>query len=339
MPASTVSRRIGGSTFPAIGFGAMSIGGRTYGKFVSSDNESRFEVDRLLELGCTHWDTANVYGDSEELIGSWFKRTGKRDKIFLATKFGVEFSQSGLRANGTPQYAKLCFEESLKRLGVDTVDLYYVHRIDPSTPIEVTMNVLVEFVKAGKIRYIGLSQPSPATLRRAHKIHPIAAIQVEYSPFERSIEQKGHLLETARELGVAVVAYSPLGKGLLTGQITSHSDFSEEDLRKQIPKYAQENFPKILELVDKFKQIGKAHNATSGQIALAYLLEQGNDIIPIPGSQRIEYIEENFSAGQIKLAPEELQMLKKLVDETEISGAQYPPALQAMLYADTPELS
>ncbi|CAE6434557.1 unnamed protein product [Rhizoctonia solani] len=187
-------------------------------------------------MGCTHWDTANVYGDSEELIV------------------------------GTPEYAKKYFEESIQKLGVDTVDLYYVARIAPTTPIEVTMNFLVEHVKARKIRYIGLSQPSPATLRRGHKIHPIAAIQVE-SPFGRSIEEKGHLLETARELGVPVVAYSPLGKGLLTGQITSHSDFSDTDLRKQIPKYAQENFPKVLELVDKFKQIGKAHNATSGQVA------------------------------------------------------------------------
>ncbi|CCO34799.1 hypothetical protein BN14_08907 [Rhizoctonia solani AG-1 IB] len=335
----TAIRRIGDVTFPAIGYGAMGIGGRTYGKFVSPENESRFKVlDRLLELGCTHWDTANVYGDSEELIGNWFKRTGKRDQIFLATKFGIIFDQSGASANGTPEYAKQCFEESLKKLGVETIDLYYVHRIDPKTPIEITMNCLAELVKAGKIRYIGLSQPSPSTLRRAHKIHPIAAIQVEYSPFERSIEQKGHLLETARELGVAVVAYSPLGKGILTGQVTSHSDFSDSDLRKQIPKYAQENFPKILDLVDKFKQVGKAHNATSGQAALAYLLEQGDDIIPIPGSQRIEYIEENVGASQIKLTPEELQTLRKLVNETEMRGDQYPAQLQAMLYVDTPEL-
>ncbi|CEL62273.1 hypothetical protein RSOLAG1IB_10337 [Rhizoctonia solani AG-1 IB] len=277
-------------------------------------------------------------GDSEELIGNWFKRTGKRDQIFLATKFGIIFDQSGASANGTPEYAKQCFEESLKKLGVETIDLYYVHRIDPKTPIEITMNCLAELVKAGKIRYIGLSQPSPSTLRRAHKIHPIAAIQVEYSPFERSIEQKGHLLETARELGVAVVAYSPLGKGILTGQVTSHSDFSDSDLRKQIPKYAQENFPKILDLVDKFKQVGKAHNATSGQAALVYLLEQGDDIIPIPGSQRIEYIEENVGASQIKLTPEELQTLRKLVNETEMRGDQYPAQLQAMLYVDTPEL-
>ncbi|KAH7337221.1 Aldo/keto reductase [Rhizoctonia solani] len=336
MSASAVTRRIGDSVFPAIGYGAMGIGGFTYGKFVSSENEPRFKVlDRLLELGCTHWDTANVYGDSEKLIGDWFKRTGQRDKIFLATKFG--FRPDG--PCGTPDYAKECLEESIRRLGVDTIDLYYVHRIDKNTPIEVTMNALVEFVKAGKVRHIGLSQPSPATLRRAHKIHPIAAIQVEYSPFERAIEQKGHLLDTARELGVAVVAYSPLSKGLLTGQITSHSDFSETDLRKRIPRYAQENFPKILELVDQFKQIGQKHNATSGQVALAYLLALGDDIIPIPGSQRVEYIEENFSAAQLKLTPEELQTLKKLVNETKIDGDQYPPALQAMLYVDTPELS
>ncbi|CCO36601.1 hypothetical protein BN14_10742 [Rhizoctonia solani AG-1 IB] len=331
---STPTRRIGDSVFPAIGYGAMGLGGRTYGKALSSEYEARFKVlDRLLELGCTHWDSANVYGDSEELIGAWFKRTGQRDKIFLATKFGFRFDGPC----GTPEYAKQCLEESLQKLGVDTIDLYYVHRIDTNTPIELTMNTLAEFVKAGKIRHIGLSQPSPATLRRAHKIHPIAAIQVEYSPFERAIEQKGHLLETARELGVAVVAYSPLSKGLLTGQITSHSDFSDTDLRKQIPRYAQENFPKILELVDKFKQVGQAHNATSGQAALAYLLELGDDIIPIPG-QRIEYIEENFGAGQIKLTPEEFQTLKGLVDQTKIDGDQYPPALQAMLYVDTPEL-
>ncbi|CAE6534334.1 unnamed protein product, partial [Rhizoctonia solani] len=285
-------------------------------------------LDRLLELGCTHWDTANVYGDSEQLIGDWLKRTGQRDK------FG--FRPDG--PCGTPDYVKQCLEESLRKLDVDTIDLYYVHRIDKNTPIEVTMNALVEFVKAGKIRYIGLSQPSSATLRRAHKIHPIAAIQVEYSPFERAIEQEGHLLETARELGVAIVAYSPLSKGLLTGQITSPSDFSDTDLRKQIPRYAQENFPKILELVEKFRQIGQAHNATSGQVALAYLLALGDDIIPIPGSQRIEYIEENFAAAQLKLTPEEFQTLKKLVNETKIDGDQYPPALQAMLYVDTPEL-
>ncbi|CAE6361877.1 unnamed protein product [Rhizoctonia solani] len=241
-------------------------------------------------------------------------------------------SGGDLTACGTPDYVKECLEESLRRLGVDTIDLYYIHRIDKNTPIELNLST-------GKIRHIGFSQPSPATLCRAHKVHPIAAIQVEYSPFERAIEQKGHLLEIARESGVAVVAYSPLSRGLLTGQITSHSDLSDTDLRKITPRYAQENFPKILELVDKFKQIGQRRNATSGQVALAYLLALGDDIIPIPGSQRIEYIEENFGATQLKLTTDEFENLKTLVNETRVDGDQYPPFMQEMLYLDTPELS
>ncbi|KAF8600816.1 Aldo/keto reductase, partial [Ceratobasidium sp. AG-I] len=321
------TRRVGDNVFPAIGFGAMGIGGLAYGGHVTSDNEARFQVlDHLLELGCTHWDTANVYGDSEQLIGDWFKRTGKRDQIFLASKFG--FRMEG--PCGTPEYAKECIETSLQRLGVDTIDLYYVHRIDTNTPIEITITALAEYVKAGKIRHIGLSQPSPATLRRAHKVHPVAAIQVEYSPFETVIEGKGHLLETARELGVQVVAYSPLGKGLFTGQITSHSDFRDSDLRKQIPKFSESNFPKILALIEKFKEIGKEHNASSGQVSLAFLLAQGDDIIPIPGSQRVKYIEENWSAARIELTPEDLKSLRQAVTEAQITGDQYPPALQAM---------
>ncbi|CAE6440500.1 unnamed protein product [Rhizoctonia solani] len=221
---------------------AVGIGGMTYGNFVSSEDGPRLSLlDQLLELGRTHWDTARGYGDSEELISNWFKRTGKYDQIFLVTKFGVDSSQpGGLRANGTPKWP-------------------------------------------GKIRHIGLSQPSFATIRRAHKVHPIVAIQVEYSPFERLIEQQEHLLEIARELVTAVMAYSPLGKGLLTEQTTSQDHFSDGDFRKQIRKYSQENFQKILKLIDGFKQIGKAHDATSGQVALAYLLEQGDDIIPISG--------------------------------------------------------
>ncbi|QRW21034.1 aldo/keto reductase family protein [Rhizoctonia solani] len=237
---------------------AVGIGGMTYGNFVSSEDGPRLSLlDQLLELGRTHWDTARGYGDSEELISNWFKRTGKYDQIFLVTKFGVDSSQpGGLRANGTPKCAEKCFNDYLEKLGVDIISL------------------------PGKIRHIGLSQPSFATIRRAHKVHPIVAIQVEYSPFERLIEQQEHLLEIARELVTAVMAYSPLGKGLLTEQ-TDH--FSDGDFRKQIRKYSQENFQKILKLIDGFKQIGKAHDATSGQVALAYLLEQGDDIIPISG--------------------------------------------------------
>ncbi|ELU37558.1 aldo/keto reductase family domain-containing protein [Rhizoctonia solani AG-1 IA] len=267
----------------AINLSPQGIGGMTYGSFVSSEDGPRLSVlDQLLELGRTHWDT----GDSEELISNWFKRTGKYDQIFLVTK-------STWRA--------ACKWDT------------------KMTPTEVTINVLVEQVKPGKIRHIGLSQPSPATIRRAHKVHPIAAIQVEVG--RRVPQSKEHLLEIARELVTAVMAYSPLGKGLLTEQTTSQDHFSDGDFRKQIRKYSQENFQKILKLIDGFKQIGKAHDATSGQVALAYLLE----------SQCIECIEEIFGGSRTKLTTEELQTPRKLVDETEIVGAQYPPVLQAML--------
>ncbi|KAG8742624.1 hypothetical protein FRC10_001173 [Ceratobasidium sp. 414] len=338
------TRRIGNDDVSAIGFGAMGIGNFGYGTELNQDDETRFKVfDRLLELGCTNWDTADVYNDSEDLIGKWFKRTGKRDQIFLASKFA--FTPEGPR--GDPEYVKASIEKSLKRLGVDTIDLYYVHRIDPRVPIETTMAALVELVKAGKIRYIGLSVPSPATLRRAHKVHPVAAIQVEASASFAYISifslqaphtLKGHLLETARELGVAVVAYSPLGKGLVTGQIRSHADLPEGDLRKSIPKYQDQNFPKVLSLVEKLKQIGAKHNATAGQVCLAYLLAQGDDIIPIPGTKSVKYLEENLGAVHVSLAPEEIKAIRQAIAETELTGNQYPPKLMEMLYRDTPEL-
>ncbi|KAG8767677.1 hypothetical protein FRC12_006112 [Ceratobasidium sp. 428] len=329
------TRRIGNDSVSAIGFGAMGIGNFGYGSELNQDDETRFKVfDRLLELGCTNWDTADVYNDSEDLIGKWFKRTGKRDQIFLASKFA--FTPDGPR--GDPEYVKASIEKSLRRLGVDTIDLYYVHRIDSRVPIETTMAALVDLVHAGKIRYIGLSVPSPATLRRAHKVHPIAAIQVEYSPFVLDIEQHGHLLDTARELGVAVVAYSPLGKGLIIGQIRSHADIPDGDLRKIIPKYQDENFPKVLSLVEKLKQIGAKHNATAGQVTLAYLLAQGDDIIPIPGTKNIKYLEENLGAIDVKLSPEDIKSIRQAIARTELTGDQYPPKLMEMLYKDTPEL-
>ncbi|KAJ1309071.1 hypothetical protein OPQ81_004750 [Rhizoctonia solani] len=328
------TRRIGNDNVTALGFGAMGIGGLAYG--AAGDDESRFKVlDKLVELGCTNWDTADIYGDSEVLIGKWFKRTGKRDQIFLATKFAI--TPNG--PNGKPEYMKQRLNQSLERLGVDTIDLYYVHRIDQTVPIETTVGALAEQVKAGKIRYIGLSEPSPATLRRAHKVHPIAAIQVEYSPFVLDIEQKGHLLETARELGVAVVAYSPLGRGLLTGQITSNADIPGDDFRKHIPKYSEANFPKIISLVNKIKDIGKKHNATPGQVTLAFLLAQGDDIIPIPGTKNVKYAEENIGALKVNLTPEEVKAIRQAIVETELTGDQYPAGFMQALYGDTPEPS
>ncbi|KAG8751545.1 hypothetical protein FRC12_012393, partial [Ceratobasidium sp. 428] len=183
-----------------------------------------------------------------------------------------------------------------------------------------------------------LSEPSPATLRRAHKVHPIAAIQVEYSPFILDIEKKGHLLDTARELGVTVIAYSPLGRGLLTGQVTSHDDIPEDDFRKNIPKYSQANFPKILSLVSKIREIGARHNATPGQVSLAFMLAQGDDVIPIPGTRTIRYAEENIGALKVSLSPEEIKTIRDAIAESELSGDHYPPGMMQYLYGDTPEL-
>ncbi|CAE6412087.1 unnamed protein product [Rhizoctonia solani] len=316
MSTSTLpTRRIGNDNVTALGFGAMGIGGLAYG--AAGDDESRFK------------------GDSEALIGKWFKRTGKRDQIFLATKFAI----TAKGPNGTPEYLKQQLNKSLELLGVDTIDLYYVHRIDSTVPIETTVGALAELVKAGKIRYIGLSEPSPATLRRAHKVHPIAAIQVEYSPFVLNIEQKGHLLETARELGVAVVAYSPLGRGILTGQITSHADIPDDDFKKHIPKYSEANFPKITTLVNKIRDLGKRHNATPGQVTLAFMLAQGDDIIPIPGTKNVKYAEENIGALKVKLTPEDIKAIRQAIVETELTGDQYPTAYMGAIYGDTPELA
>ncbi|KAJ6462732.1 NADP-dependent oxidoreductase domain-containing protein [Mycena vitilis] len=320
------TRKIGESTFPAVGFGGMGLSSG-YGA-VESDEE-RFKVlDAAHAAGCTFWDTADMYGDNEELIGKWFKRTGKRDDIFLCTKFG--FTLPAYEVNGTPEYVKTAAESSLKKLGVDHIDLYYLHRADVKTPIEHTVAAMAEFVKAGKVKHLGLSEVSADTLRRAHAVHPIAAVQVEYSPFTLDIEDpKIGLLAAARELGVKIVAYSPLGRGLLTGQYKSPDDFEDGDFRKFVPRYSAANFPNILKLAEGLKAIGAKHNnATAGQVALAWVLAQGDDVIPIPGTKKIKYLEENIAAGKLTLSPEDVQ-----------AGDRYPPGLKETLFADTPKLA
>ncbi|KAL0954803.1 hypothetical protein HGRIS_003749 [Hohenbuehelia grisea] len=302
-------RKIGDTPVSAIGFGAMTIA-ITYipGAAVASDEE-RFKVlDEAYASGCTFWDSADIYGDSEELIGKWynlrtirsarkwlttlpfprFKRTGKRSEIFLATKFGIG-SPSGKPIDGDPEYVKAAFEKSLKRLGVDSVDLYYLHRPDPTVPIERTVEAMASLVKAGKVKYLGISECSAATLHRANAVHPISALQIEYSPFTLDIEHEQFgLLKAARELGITVVAYSPLGRGLLTGQIRTHSDLDPKDWRYNVPRFSAENFPNIIKLKEGLEKIGERHGATSGQVALAWLLAQGNDIIPIPGTKTVK---------------------------------------------------
>ncbi|KAJ6564527.1 NADP-dependent oxidoreductase domain-containing protein [Mycena capillaripes] len=332
------TRKIADVGVSAIGFGAMGVAG-TYGAV--GDDEERFKLlDAAYAAGCTMWDTADIYGDSEELLGKWFKRTGKRNDIFLASKFGF-IGMTGPRViDGSPEYARKALEKSLTRLGVDCIDLYYLHRADPHVAIEHTVRAMAEFVKEGKVKYLGLSEVSAATLRRAHAVHPIAAVQVEYSPFTLDIEDpKIALLKTCRELGIATIAYSPLGRGLLSGIIRSPDDLPEKDFRRMIERYSAANFPNILKITDGLAAIGKKYNATSSQVALAWLLAQGEDVIPIPGTTKIKYLEENLAAAKVTLSAEDVAAVRKLaVDADAQQGERYPPGLAEVLFVDTPAL-
>ncbi|KAJ7174621.1 NADP-dependent oxidoreductase domain-containing protein [Mycena filopes] len=332
----SATRHIGNSTFSAIGFGAAGLSG-FYGQ-VESDEE-RFKVlDAAHAAGCTFWDTANIYYDSEELLGKWFKRTGKRADIFLATKFGV---MPDYTTDASPENLRVASEASFARLGVDTIDLYYLHGVNAEVPIETTVRAMAELVKAGKVKHLGLCEVSASTLRRAHAVHPIAAVQVEYSPFTLDIEDPSiNLLNTARELGVKIVAYSPLGRGLLTGQYKSTNDFEADDLRKLIPRYNAENFPNILKIAAGLKSIGAKYNgATAGQVALAWLLAQGEDVIPIPGTKKIKYLNENIAAGALKLSAEDVQAVRDVATKADAAhGARYPPGMAEQIFVETAAL-
>ncbi|KAI0050220.1 Aldo/keto reductase [Auriscalpium vulgare] len=336
---SLPTRKIGSTPVSAIGFGGMGLS-IAYGPV--PDDEERFAVlDAVHAGGCTNWDTADAYGDNEVLIGKWFARTGKRKDIFLATKVGVAGPREGHWPNGDPDYVRSQFKNSLERLQTDYVDLYYLHRADPTVPIEKTVGAMAEFVKEGKIKYLGLSEVSAATLRRAHAVHPISALQVEYSPFDLGIESEElGLLAAARELGVAIVAYSPLGRGLVTGQIKSPDDFGVTDFRRHVERFKKENFPRILELADGLKNIGAAHNATAGQVAIAWLLAISEDIIPIPGTKKIKYLEENLGAAKVTLSAAEVQAVRDLAESAQktLTGKRYPDLLIPFAYADTPAL-
>ncbi|EIM91148.1 Aldo/keto reductase [Stereum hirsutum FP-91666 SS1] len=332
------TRKIGSDQVSAIGYGAMGISA-FYGETESDEERIKF-LTEVYNRGCTFWDTADIYKDSEDLIGKWFKETGKRKEIFLATKFGF-FSPHKKGVDGRPEYVPEACETSLKRLGVDQIDLYYLHRADPTVPIEKTVGAMAELVKAGKVRYLGLSEVNSETLRRAHAVHPIAAVQVEFSPFTLDImDEKIGLLKTARELGVAVIAYSPLGRGLLTGQYKSPDDFAEDDFRRFVPRYSKENFPNILALADNLKRVGAKYNATAGQVALAWLLAQGEDVLPIPGTKKVKYLEENLDAVKIKLSKEDVEEVTRVAKASDASqgGLRYPPGMAETLFADTPPL-
>ncbi|KAG2053060.1 Aldo keto reductase [Suillus hirtellus] len=332
------TRKIGTDDVSAIGFGAMGLGAY-YGQ-TGSDEERLKVLDKAYELGCTFWDTADIYGDSEELIGKWFKlNPEKRNKIFLATKFGITISGSdGRDVDGSPKYVHESFAKSQRLLGVDKIGLYYLHRPDTRTPIEETVGAMAELVKQGKVKYLGLSECTADTLRRAQKVHPIAAVQVEYSPFTLDIEDsKLNILNTARELGIKIIAYSPLGRGLITGQYKSPDDFEANDFRRMIPRYSKENFPNILKLADDLKKVGEQYNATAGQVALAWLLAQGEDVIPIPGTKKVKYLEENLGAINVSLSPGSVKEVRVIAEKADwVVGDRYPAAAMKALYAETP---
>jgi len=334
------TRKLGaqGPQVTAEGFGVMGLSS-FYGK--PGSDEERFEVlDRAHELGQHFWDSADMYGDSEDLLGKWFKKSGKRNDIFLATKFGNVMKENGERyIDSSPEYVKKACEKSLQRLGVGCIDLYYCHRVDSKTPIEKTVEAMVELKKAGKIKYLGLSEVSAASLKRACKVHHIDAVQIEYSPFCVEIEDPSiGLLAACRELGVATVAYSPLGRGFVTGAYKSPADFEEGDFRKFAPRFSEENFPKNLKLVDGLVSLAGKKGCTAGQLTLAWLMKQGEDIIPIPGTKKIKYLEENIGALKVKISDAEDKEIRKMIENAEVHGARYPESFMAACFADTPEL-
>ncbi|KAF0550184.1 aldo/keto reductase [Gigaspora margarita] len=328
----SVLRELGktGVKIPTIGLGCMGMS-EFYG---SSDEEENLKVlNRSIDIKCTFWDTADMYGSgkNEILLSKVLK--DRRNEVFLCTKFGNVRGENGefLGVNGTPEYVHEACEKSLQRLGVDCIDLYYQHRVDKNVPIEDTVRAMAELVKQGKVKYLGLSECSANTLRRAYKIHPIAAVQMEYSPWSLDIETNG-LKEACEELGVTIVAYSPLGRGILSGKYKSTEDFEPGDFRKVLPRYAGENFAKNLELVKEFEKLAKKKGVTSSQLCLAWVLAQGKNIVVIPGTKKIKYLEENSQAVNINLTSEELAEIRKIINSIEIVGGRYDEHTLKVIY-------
>jgi aryl-alcohol dehydrogenase-like predicted oxidoreductase len=319
-------RRLGtaGPTVSAVGLGAMSFAG-VYGG--AEDQESVATVDRALELGVNFIDTANIYGagHSESVVGRAI--AGRRASVVLATKFGG----GGGEGLGRRDRVRPALEESLARLGTDYVDLYYLHRVDPSTPIEETVGAMAELVSAGLVRYLGLSEAAPGTIRRAHATHPITALQTEYSMFSREPEEA--ILPTTRELGIGFVAYSPLGRGLLTGQFRRLEDIPADDWRRSVPRWQEANFDHNVRLVARLEEIARRHNITPAQLALAWVLHQGDDIVPIPGTRKRENLEANAAAADVVLSADDVREIDAVASPDRVAGARGADAYMARVDA------
>jgi len=315
-----------GPQVSAIGLGCMSIGiADVYSSSVRDDSKAIELIHHALDLGVNFLDTANIYGDSEIKVGKAL--AGRRDSVVLATKFGIvatsDIQNRGV--DGTPENARRACDSSLQRLGVEQIDLYYLHRVDPKVPIEETVGAMAQLVHAGKVRYLGLSEASPETVRRAHKIHPIAAIQTEYSLFSR--EPEDGLLPVLHELGIALVAYSPLGRGFLGGRFRSMEDLAPDDWRRGNPRFQGEQFATNLAIADRLREVAEEKGCTPAQLALAWLLHHSKDVIPIPGTSSMARLEENIHAASIQLSDEEAHKIEDALPRGSVAGERYTPAM------------
>lgn len=318
-----IYRNLGGLSVSALGLGCMPMAGIGTAMYGQADHrESIATLERAIELGITFFDTAEVYGPyiNEELLGQAIR--GRRDRLVIATKFGFRIEEGSLRGvNSSPENVRRACEGSLRRLGIETIDLYYQHRVDPDVPIEETVGAMARLVEEGKVRFLGLSEAGPDTIRRANATHPIAALQSEYSLWERGVEDE--ILPLCQDLGIGFVPYSPLGRGFLTGQITQRADLPEGDYRRNDPRYSDENFAANMTIVDAVKKVAAVHSVSPAQIALAWLLAQGNDIVPIPGSKRRATLEDSMAAVNVTLSTADLDALDAAAPAGGTAGPRY----------------